>query len=224
MTDDMHDLAAAYALDALDTAERERFERHLSDCDACQADVASFQQIAANLGAAEEVAPPEALKARVMADLDPGRAPPLPKKASWRQRAFVPVVAVLAAVVLALAGVVAATRATGDRASEILAAPDAQLAILEGPSVARLVYSIAQDAGVLAMSGVEDLPGDATYQLWLIGEEGPVPAGTFRSDDGSVGFLVEGDFGAATAAGITIEPVGGSPQPTTEILYLGELS
>ncbi|MFQ5967025.1 MAG: anti-sigma factor domain-containing protein [Acidimicrobiia bacterium] len=222
MTDDLHDLAAAYALDALDAADRERFERHLEGCDACQADVASFQEVVTRVGVAQETLPPETLKARVMADLDPSRKPPR-KRASWRQRAFIPVVAALAAVVLALAGVVAATRATGDRASEILAAPDAQLAVLEGPSVARLVYSIAEEAGVLAMSGVEDLPGASTYQLWLIEEAGPVPAGTFRPDNGTVGFLVEGDFGAADAAGITIEPAGGSLQPTREILYLGKL-
>src|SRR2546422_449482 len=33
MSSDLHELVAPYALDALDEDERERFERHLADCD-----------------------------------------------------------------------------------------------------------------------------------------------------------------------------------------------
>ncbi|MFY9999572.1 MAG: zf-HC2 domain-containing protein, partial [Trebonia sp.] len=47
---DLHVLAGAYALDALDDAERDRFERHLRGCQACQNVVRGFAATAAALG------------------------------------------------------------------------------------------------------------------------------------------------------------------------------
>ena len=113
-----------------------------------------------------------------------------------------------------------------DPTARVLAAPDAQVTMLDGPvgTTARLVYSPSQSQGVLAMSGVADVPGSETYALWLIDEDGPTPAGLFRPVDGGVAFLVEGDFAGVTAVGITVEPAGGSPQPTGEILFLGTFS
>jgi anti-sigma-K factor RskA len=59
---------AAYALDALDAADRVAFEAHLRSCPECQRDVAEFRRVAAALGAAiEPVTPPESLKARTLA-------------------------------------------------------------------------------------------------------------------------------------------------------------
>lgn len=48
----IHDLAAAYALDALDVDERTRFTEHLTDCERCRETVASFQDVGASLAAA----------------------------------------------------------------------------------------------------------------------------------------------------------------------------
>ena len=39
MSDDIHALSGAYAVDALDDVERARFERHLANCEACRAEV-----------------------------------------------------------------------------------------------------------------------------------------------------------------------------------------
>jgi anti-sigma-K factor RskA len=64
-----HALAGAYALDALDAAERARFERHLRGCAACLAEVRGFAATAASLGLAAAAAPPPALKGRVLADV-----------------------------------------------------------------------------------------------------------------------------------------------------------
>ena len=44
---DIHALSGAYAVDALDPAERTEFELHLADCAACQAEVASFRETSA---------------------------------------------------------------------------------------------------------------------------------------------------------------------------------
>src|SRR5680860_773028 len=71
MTDesDVHSLTGAYSLDALDAVERARVERHLEDCAACAAEVRSFHETAARLGAGAAVAPPPGLRDRVMAEV-----------------------------------------------------------------------------------------------------------------------------------------------------------
>ncbi len=77
--DEFVESAAAYALGSLDAAERERFEDHLRECDACQQEVEGYRRITAGLGASvEPAALPPALKARVMAAATAGStAPPL---------------------------------------------------------------------------------------------------------------------------------------------------
>jgi len=60
--------AAAYALDALDAADRKAFASHLETCVECRALVASYAPVLANLGlATEPLRPPESLRARTLA-------------------------------------------------------------------------------------------------------------------------------------------------------------
>ena len=51
-------LAGAYALDALDAAERGRFERHLASCRTCPGEVRGYAATAAVLGLAAAATPP----------------------------------------------------------------------------------------------------------------------------------------------------------------------
>jgi anti-sigma-K factor RskA len=63
----VHALAGAYALDALEAAERDRFERHLRDCRSCTGDVRGFSATAAAMGMAAAAGPPPELRQRVLA-------------------------------------------------------------------------------------------------------------------------------------------------------------
>ena len=63
----LHTLAGAYALDALDDADRARFERHLARCDACAQEVRGLRETTALLGSAAAVRPPGRLRAQVLA-------------------------------------------------------------------------------------------------------------------------------------------------------------
>ena len=63
-----------------------------------------------------------------------------------------------------------------------------------------------------------------TYQLWLIGDEGPKSAGVFQPDsDGGALVLLDGDVRPGLVLGLTIEPAGGSIAPTGEILVAQEV-
>jgi anti-sigma-K factor RskA len=67
---DVHDLAAAYALDALDPTEQQEFELHLDGCADCRREVAELRETASGLVLSEEVPPvPPTLRASVLAGI-----------------------------------------------------------------------------------------------------------------------------------------------------------
>ena len=70
----VHELAGAYALDALDDAERERYERHLRGCPACAEDVRRMTSTATALAMAVAAEPPAGLRERVLAAAAPTAA------------------------------------------------------------------------------------------------------------------------------------------------------
>ena len=76
MNDDIHSLVGAYAVDAVDDAERARFEEHLATCAGCRAEVESLHGAAAHLAASTDTAPPASLKASLLRDIRSVR--PLP--------------------------------------------------------------------------------------------------------------------------------------------------
>ena len=79
---------------------------------------------------------------------------------------------------------------------------------------------------VLAVANLTHLSPEQTYQLWLIGDDGPVSVGLFTVDPVGLGTLaVEADSAVYDyqAIGVSIEPAGGSPQPTGDIVMLSEI-
>lgn len=64
---EIHLLVGPYAIDALDSIERARFERHLPTCEVCRDEAAELLATAAKLGEAEFVPAPRAMRGAVMA-------------------------------------------------------------------------------------------------------------------------------------------------------------
>ncbi len=81
---DLHVLSGSYVLDALSTAERADFERHLTHCASCQSEVRGLRETAARLAMAAAVEPPPAMEQRVLAATH--RTRQLPPLASHRAR------------------------------------------------------------------------------------------------------------------------------------------
>jgi hypothetical protein len=76
MNDDIHSLVGAYAVDAVDDAERARFEAHLATCAECRAELDSLRGAASCVAALADTPPPASLKAALMRDI--GSVRPLP--------------------------------------------------------------------------------------------------------------------------------------------------
>lgn len=227
---DLHALAALYALDALDDEfERARFEAHLLECAECRREVAEFSDVATDLAGAVNEPPPPATKAAVLTAIDEvrqdRRIPTPTRRPHWI------VSAVATAAALVLVAVVSFQLGRSDRSSpsddvaSVLLAADSTEKILAAPAGvrARVVTSPASGKVVFIAHGLA-APGEGkTYELWLITDDGPSPAGLFLSDDGAATVLTELVPGA-DAIGVTIEPVGGSSTPSTPILISGALT
>ncbi|MFF5503720.1 anti-sigma factor domain-containing protein [Streptomyces roseolus] len=238
---DAHTLAAAYALGALDDAERRDFDAHIETCEACRLEAAEFQATTARLAAAVAQPPPPGAKARVMAAIDgvrqlPPRVPPTGATpllgGILRRRA--PALALAASVAAAALGGVAVWQTQNgqeleqrarqaqrqlDAISGVLAAPDART--VHGKAVnGALTTVVSSDQQNRAVFTAADLPAPGagkTYQLWLDHDGTMLPAGLI-DHDGTV--LLMGDPADAGAVGLTLEPDGGSAQPTTDPLLL----
>lgn len=95
----------------------------------------------------------------------------------------------------------------------------------DAPLAGASLFIDAENSGTLVLRGLDPLPAEQTYQLWLIPDDGtPVPAGLFAVDDAASSLVtlnlpvVEQGF---TTVGISIEPAAGSPAPTGPIVLLG---
>ncbi|MDP9737704.1 anti-sigma factor [Curtobacterium sp. 260] len=111
------------------------------------------------------------------------------------------------------------TQASGTLDS-IYAASDFQrtTAKVPGGGSATVVWSHDVGKSAVILDGVEQAPQGKTYELWYIGSEGGeiVPAGLVDSARNGVHTAVlDGKLTPGAAIGMTVEPEGGSDQPTS---------
>lgn len=131
-------------------------------------------------------------------------------------------------------------QSTNAQLNQQLQARDAQIALFAGGmrSIALEGTEFAPQAGgafytsrtgsVLILNGLAPLPADQTYELWLIPSDGdPVSAGLVQvtADGATVSQIpMPSQPQEFAAVGLSIEPAGGSPQPTGPIVLLGTVS
>lgn len=225
---EIHALSGAYAVDALDPDERARFEAHLGSCAACQSEVASLREATAMLGSSVEAEPPAALRDRVLAEISTVRPlPPVTVLAERRRRWARPLAAAAAAVVLVGGGVVVWQQAQDDSsttqlaADRVIQARDARHVTVDlpGGGSATVYTSRAVGRAALVTRHMPAPPSGRTYQLWLQKAGRMVPAGLMKGA-GDQAVLLRGDLAGATAVGITVEPPGGSEEPTSDPVAL----
>lgn len=113
--------------------------------------------------------------------------------------------------------------AQNSQLTRLLSADDVEL--VRGPFAESgggvVVRSESEGEALLVGRNLPSLPEDQVYEAWTI-EDAPEPAGTFTTEDGSVVLeLPEATFDAQAVA-VTVEPAGGSPQPTTDPVFVAE--
>ncbi|WP_436501536.1 anti-sigma factor [Actinokineospora sp. HUAS TT18] len=232
MTADIHALTGAYALNAIPEAERAQFERHLAECESCRQEVQELRATATRLGEAAEEQPPPALKAAVLARIAEVRQQsPLNElaarraKSPWPTRIFGAAAAVLLVVSVSLGVLLVRSNQEADSGrqqvaamAELLRADDAR--IVSGTTADGLsgtvVVSRHRGQVMLLADNIPAAPDGKTYQAWLIGD-GPKPKsiGVFEPDQSGRASLVDASgVQNATTIGVTVEPDGGSTEPS----------
>ncbi|GAA2159790.1 putative zinc finger protein [Humibacillus xanthopallidus] len=285
MSDDIHALSGAYAVDALDDSERAQFERHLAGCSACQAEVASLVAAATALSSLSDMTPPPALRAKVLQGIttvrplppivagnaqpvdvahsapapapaaapEPEPAAPLPLETTAPAVGSTPaapetapdelaarrggrhaetrrsgplrwLVAAATAAILAIGGFAVWRSTDGGSttaptvAEQVRSAPDAKTSsnvALPGGGTATVVRSPSLGKAVVITSDLPSAPAGKVYQLWLQDKSGHFTSAGLMAAAGDQTVVLQGDAADAQAAGITVEPAGGSEQPTS---------
>ncbi|WP_218220740.1 anti-sigma factor domain-containing protein [Nesterenkonia sp. Act20] len=113
--------------------------------------------------------------------------------------------------------------AQAERAERLLAASDLSFTEAEATVGGRvtLAYSVSEQMLHLTPHDMPELPEDQTMQLWLIDEAGPHSAGLMSGTRTEM--ITEVAMDEGMTFGVTIEPAGGSAEPTTEPVLLADL-
>ncbi len=223
----------AWALGIAEDPERSEIMAHLArECPVCVAGVRSAMATAAAMsGAVAEKDPPKHLRRRIVAMVEPE-----PKRAF----VFLPwaVSALLAIALLSIAipgrqpgpkpGIKENQDATKlEQALSILNDPVAK-DVTFGDPAARGRMFVGSQGVVLIAAHLPKLEVNRTFELWILPAAGnPVPAGTFHgetvSNSTSALYVYQGSTANAAAVAVTVEPEGGSPQPTTTPFIVSKL-
>lgn len=235
------DLREAYALGALSESERQEVEDYLASHPELQAEVDELTSIADLLALApQEYEPSPDIRGELLetiggatdAALTVASSPRSPRPAGLRGL-FGPgglaAAAVAAAAALIVAGLFLWNTSLRDQNEDLRGEIETrQTYELQGSGAAENVsgevVEIEDDRAILVAENLDAPPEDEVYEIWVLHGGVPAPAGLF--EPGSGGFAatpIEGSLEGAEAVAVTLEPSGGSPAPTSDILLTASL-
>jgi hypothetical protein len=214
--DEMLDRVAVYALGAVSPREASEISEHLKTCEVCQQEYRALSPVVDAVARSSETekAPSRLLKARVMRAAF-GR----PQSSPWM--AALAAAACLAIVLLGYAAIVLENTVAKDRLEiarqnraigDIAAAGARRYPFAKGEVVTRgkRLYVV--------LRALPALPRSRVYQAWTLakGSKKMAPSLTFRpSGEGVAVLALPEDASSTVAVAVSIEPLGGSLQPTT---------
>lgn len=240
--DEAEELLAAYALDALPPDDAERMRHHLATCGQHARALAELRKTAASLAFASTPSEaPAALRARIVsaAAASPQHAPAGPGAEGahaaaasrpqqgtardvrrWpRARLSWAPLAAAAAVIIALAVWNVSLMRSGDDGELAVHGP-VRLAQVEGDGVRAGFVAYFPETGqaLFVADGLPPLdPRESTYQLWAIVDGEAESLGLLGApDSGGVATTVKLDDPDGLVLAVTVEPAGGSQQPTSD--------
>jgi hypothetical protein len=109
----------------------------------------------------------------------------------------------------------AEAEARADRITALLAEPGAQVVSAPVTSGGTAVAVVTAEAALVTATGVDAPGADQVYQLWVMRDGSPVPDATTGVTDGTLQIRTDA-YRAGDALALTVEPEGGSEQPTSE--------
>jgi hypothetical protein len=116
----------------------------------------------------------------------------------------------------------------------ILGARTVDLVIMKGQKVnpegyGKIIWDPKNQRALLQVSNLPTVPDNKVYQLWLIKNGKPISAGVFdvsgtsKNSFFAIQQLAKANQQNANAFAVTLEPKGGSPQPTGDMYLQGSV-
>ena len=217
--DALHDLTAAYALDALDPEDARRYEAHLAHCERCHDELAELSETAGALPYASEASsPPPELRARILDRARAEQSNVVPLRPRWLR----PVIAAAAVAACAAIGLgLWAVSLSGklDRREAELANQQRVAQILAAPGSHKISFSrgtlvVAPDGrGALVLSKLADPGSGRTYEAWVADGGAPQPAGLFAGGT-TIAVPLDQPVRDGATVMVTEERAGGTEAPS----------
>jgi anti-sigma-K factor RskA len=230
--EELLDNVAVYALGALPVAEAAEVAAHLKTCDSCRAEYEALRPAVTAVGVSaadylDDVCPGPMLKARIMREVRNA------KRANAKTYGWETFAAIAAACVITVGALILYT--TMDRhivrQTALVTAQSAALADLSAADAKRYRFGAGQvfvrgTHLYVALPGLAAPPAGKVYQAWTLpkGSKTMAPSVTFTPHDRDVTVVRLPESATAVAAvAVSVEPVGGSQQPTTKPIALATL-
>ncbi|HKY55389.1 MAG TPA: anti-sigma factor [Anaerolineales bacterium] len=235
MINDLHILESlpAFALGSLDETEARQVAEHLAGCHLCRTELRAFQDVANQLAfATSDMAPSENLKSRLMERIQGIKSSRPARQRFWAPERLMPVggiIGLLLVLVLLVSNLLLWQRLNN---LEVLTGPLGMRAItLQNTAAAPnasgfVIISSDGDNGVLVVDELPQLDEQYEYQLWLERNGSKISGAVFPVDEsGYRGMRIEAPETLLlfSSVRVTIEPAGGSEQPTGDTVLDGSL-
>ncbi|WP_235401428.1 anti-sigma factor [Rubrobacter aplysinae] len=241
--DRFEELKEAYALDSLSEGERQEVERYLAENPSARAEVEDLSQVAALLALApREEEPPARLRrnlmSRVRSEAEDSESGETSGSAEFsgrgREHRGGRARRLLGARRLAAAAAVVAIVGLGvwnvSLQSEVQDLRDFQMSAYElqgsgeAESAHGQVVEIGDRGAMMVAADLPSLPEGKTYEMWSIKGDKPESCGLIKPGSGLTVEGVDEPLSGAEQFAITVEPEGGSEQPTTEPVMSADLT
>jgi anti-sigma-K factor RskA len=85
------------------------------------------------------------------------------------------------------------------------------------------VMILGDQRAVLMAEDMPPVPEEKTFQIWIIVNDVPQPSGLFETRDDPVATVIDRPLRGADAVAVSVEPEGGSPEPTTDPMLTAKL-
>jgi anti-sigma-K factor RskA len=233
--DEMLDNVAVYALGVLPPVEARAVAAHLATCEECRREYDLLRPAVSAVGSSaqnytDELCPGPLLKARIMREVR-GSAPT--QVASKSGSPWLTFGAIAASLVFTIGALLIYT--TMDRhiarQAAIMAAQSAALADLAAADTRRYRFAdgavfVRGDHLYVALPHLAPLPPGRVYQAWTLpkGSKRMAPSVTFDASERDATIVRLPEAAATVAAvAVSVEPEGGSQQPTTKPIGIATL-
>ena len=231
------DLKEAYVLDALSDEERHEFERYLARHPERQAEIDELRAVVSllSLAPAEQEPSPE-LRRRVMETVRSEATPQhQPQRRTVLKEWLRPRRLAAAAAALVIAGLLFwngylqvqvgnlqnRNQNLQGQVRTLKAYAMQSTGMAKGASAE--VIRMKNGKMILTASNLPPAPDGKTYQIWIIKNGNPKPAGLFEPSGKAVAVPVSAKPKNAQVVAVTVEPAGGSPKPTSSPVLAAKL-